>query len=266
MTLSIAWIRSVGTVQELVFASDSRLRAGQAWDCCPKILTLPRTDCLISFAGETDSAYPLMLQMTRSIEFYPPSLNRQTDVAVVKGHTIRVFNQMRTLIHDLPTEQTRPDDPAVAFLFGGFSWRKQDFRIWKLHYDAEIDKFTFRPTNDWSGQTYGRKNVSFVGDVADDAHDRLVELLRERRKLTSGGFDMEPFEVLRDMIRSRDYPSVGGPPQVAKVYRYMRTQFFAVRWPNASGIPHALGRPALSYESFDAPVIDPDMPGKHTRR
>ncbi len=216
MTLSLAWIRSVGTVEELVFASDSRLRGGQVWDCCPKIMTLPRTDCLISFAGDTSYAYP--------------------------------------------------GDPATFFLFGGFSWRRQDFRIWTLHYDPSIDRFTFRPSSDWSGQRSGRKVVAFAGDAADDARERLIALLRQRRKLTSGGFDMEPFEVLRDMIRSGGYPTIGGAPQIAKVYKYMRTQFFAVRWPDNNGAPHALGRPALSYETFDAPIIDPDSPAMHAAR
>ena len=264
MTLSVAWIRSVGAVEELVFASDSRLRGGQAWDCCPNIMTLPRTDCLISFAGETSYAYPLMLQMIRSIEFYPPSLNRRTDIAVAKGHTLRVFNQMRGLIHELPVGDDNPGDPATLFLFGGFSWRRQDFRIWKLHYDQDIDKFTFRPTKSWKGQREGRKIVTFAGDAIDEAHERLVELLRRRRKLTTSGFNMEPFEVLRDMIRSPDYPTIGGAPQVAKVYRYMRTQFFAVRWPDNIGVPHALGRPALSYEKFETPIIDPDSPAIHS--
>lgn len=92
MTLSIAWLRTVGSVEELVFASDSRLRSGEAWDCCPKILTLPRSDCLISFAGSTAYAYPLMLQMARAIEFYPASSDRRVDIAHLKGHTLRVFN------------------------------------------------------------------------------------------------------------------------------------------------------------------------------
>jgi hypothetical protein len=28
----VAWIRKVGDIEELVFASDSRLRSGRAWD------------------------------------------------------------------------------------------------------------------------------------------------------------------------------------------------------------------------------------------
>ena len=203
--------------------------------------------------------------MIRSIDFYPPSVDRRTDIAVVKGNTLRVFNQMRGLIQDFPFGQEAPEDPATVFLFGGFSWRNQRFRIWKLHYDSDTDAFTYRPTNKWPGQT-GMKVVAFAGDAIDDAHDRLVTILRERRKLTVGGFDMEPFEVLRDMIRSTDYPTIGGAPQVAKVYKYLRTQFFAVRWPDNSGVPHALGRPALGYERFEAPVIDPDAPSAHSSR
>ena len=44
MTLVAAWVRSVGTTQELVLATDSRLTGGHTWDCCPKILSLPRGD------------------------------------------------------------------------------------------------------------------------------------------------------------------------------------------------------------------------------
>jgi hypothetical protein len=71
---------------------------------------------------------------------------------------------------------------------------------------------------------------------------------------------MEPFEVLRDMIRENVDHRIGGAPQVAKVHRFMRTQHFAVNWPNVDYPPHALGRPQLPYERFDLPTIDPDHP------
>jgi len=259
MTLSVAWIRTVGSVQELLFASDSRLRAGQSWDCCPKIMTLPRTDCLISFAGETDYAYPLMIQMARAIEFYPASFNRRVDISVVKNRAISVFNQMRDLIHDFPAFQTTADDPQTGFIFGGYSWREQQFRIWKLRYWPQNDSFGFHSIPNWPGQS-GTKVIAFVGDEIREAHARLVALLRQREKLQSGDFDMEPFEVLRDMIRSPVYTSIGGAPQVAKVYRYLQTQYFAVRWPTGQDVPHILGRPALYYERLGAPSIDPGAP------
>lgn len=264
MTLSIAWIRTVGSIQELLFASDSRLRSGQAWDCCPKILTLPRSDCLISFAGETDYAYPLMIQMARAIEFHPASSKRSVDVNAAKDHAINIFNQMRSLIHDFPKPQATAGDPGTEFLFGGYSWREQKFLVWRLEYRRQVDAFAFRPVLNWPGQS-GVKVIAFAGDEIKDAHARLVELLRSRGKLQSGNLNMEPFEILRDMIRSSAYPTIGGAPQVAKVYRYLQTQYFAVRWPTGQDNPYILGRPALNYERFEAPSIDPDTPEVQAR-
>ncbi|MFF1876512.1 hypothetical protein [Leifsonia sp. NPDC058230] len=264
ITLSLAWIRSVGNTQELVFASDSRLRAGQAWDVAPKIFTLPRSDALISFAGATDYAYPLVVQMSQAIGFFPASRDRRNDISVAKGIALKVFNEMRENIHDLPRGQMTAGDPGVRFIFGGYQWRQKRFRIWELHYDASIDRFTFRPVQPWHGGNSGRV-LAMIGDATDEARDRLVELLRSRGKLPGNGFDMEPFEVLRDMIRDRSHPAIGGAPQLGKVYSYMRSQLFAVAWPDATGVPHALGRAALGFERFDLPLLDPDAPHLHSR-
>jgi hypothetical protein len=146
MTLSMAWVRQVNQTNELVFASDSRLRGGdEVSDYGPKIFTLPRSDCLISFAGDTDDAYPLMLQMAHGIEFYQKSNDRRTDITQAKAIAIDVFNQVREEYHDFPRDRTAAGDPKVSFIFGGFSWRLSKFLIWTLHYQPDIDRFTFRP-------------------------------------------------------------------------------------------------------------------------
>ncbi|MCW2685137.1 MAG: hypothetical protein JWR37_27 [Mycobacterium sp.] len=41
---------------------------------------LPRPDCLISLAGSTAYAYPLILQMAHGILFYKKSNDRRTDI------------------------------------------------------------------------------------------------------------------------------------------------------------------------------------------
>jgi hypothetical protein len=72
---------------------------------------------------------------------------------------------------------------------------------------------------------------------------------------------MEPFEVLRDIIRSEKFPSVGGSPQVVKIYEHMNTVPFGVYWPDrASGQISVLGRPLMAYEKVGYSVIDPDNP------
>jgi hypothetical protein len=260
----MAWIRTLGETEELVFASDSRLRAGQAWDVAPKIMTLPRSDALISFAGGTDYAYPLMIQMAQAIGFFPASRDRRSDLSVARSIALKVFNDMRANIHDFPTGQTSPGDPGVRFIFGGYLWRQKRFQIWQLHYDASIDRFTFRPAKSWRGNN-SQRTLVMIGDATKEAHTRLIKLLRDRNSLPGHGFDMEPFEVLRDMIRDESHPAIGGAPQLGKVYSFLHAQLFSVAWPDAQGVPHALGRPGLDFEIFDLPTIDPDAPGRHSR-
>jgi hypothetical protein len=244
-------------------ATDSRLRSGCAWDVGPKILSLPRTDCAICFSGETYDAYPLMLQMASAIADYPKSRSRGMDIHDVKGHTLRVFNHLRTLISDLPRGAKVPEPPKANFIFGGYSWRKKKFALWLLHYDAHLRKFTFRPASTWRGGT-GGKLILLAGDYIEEAKKRLVELLRMRGKLTTQGFDMEPLEVLRDMIRDGNHPLIGGAPQVLKIYEFMNTQPFALFWPNRqSGKITLLGRPLLAYEITSRLVLDPDTLQTH---
>jgi hypothetical protein len=260
MTLVAAWIRTVGSVEELLVASDSRLRGEGAWDCCPKIMTLPRSDAVICFAGDTALAYPLMLQMRAAIDIYTRSRTRAMDLYDMKGHTLRVFNGMLTHLVDLPKGLKTPSAPRVEFVLAGFSWRKRHFAIWRLYYDKHISGFTFLRVGNWKGIKEPRKAALF-GDSLPEARGVLKRILKERKKLTTGPLDMEPFEVIRDMSRDVNHPNVGGAPQVAKVYRHMNSQVFGVFWPERSSRRvTVLGRPLLDYEETDFGVLDPDNP------
>ena len=95
--------------------------------------------------------------------------------------------------------------------------------------------------------------------MVEEAKKRLVNVLRDRDLIDNGNFDMEPFEVLRDMIRENISPHVGGPPQLVKVYQHMNCTPFAVFWPNRQEKSKALlGRPLMHYESIPYPILDPD--------
>jgi len=164
----------------------------------------------------------------------------------------------REYIHDFPVGNNEAEQPDTLFILGGYSWRRSSFAIWLLHYDPNIKRFTFRPARQWGGGD-GKKVIAFAGDHVSEAKQRLRQILRERNKLPEGGFDMEPFEVLRDMIRTDAYPSIGGPPQVLKVYRHMNTMLYALYWPNSeAGSISVLGRPLLDYEKTTYLVLDPD--------
>jgi len=78
---------------------------------------------------------------------------------------------------------------------------------------------------------------------------------------------MEPFEVLRDMLRSNRFPLIGGAPQIMKVYRHANCMPYAVYWPSKESREVSLmGRPLLDYERSSCLVMDPDTlkTEKHT--
>lgn len=91
MTLCAAWIRHtpIGD-QELIFATDSCLSAGERWEAGVKLFELPRKDCFICFAGETSRAYPMILNLIHAIEASPalknPKLTYSTSCVMPKGY------------------------------------------------------------------------------------------------------------------------------------------------------------------------------------
>jgi hypothetical protein len=262
MTLVAAWVRNAGPGSEMVFASDSRLRQGGAWDTCPKVFRLPRSDALMAFAGETLWAYPIVLQTINDVEAFPPSRTRQSDLRVARGHALRVINEM---LRSGDAIEGGYHVPETDFLIGGWSWEAQRFTLWRFHWshhDRAYRHQTIRPT------PFGL--VAFIGDrnrkdptrdLVAIARRDLWELLKGREK-TSGPLDMEPFEVLVALLRSAQHDTIGGPPQLAKVYRHMNAEFMAVMWPSRDGLPTLAGRELLDYEQLDTPVIDPDDPAR----
>jgi hypothetical protein len=87
MTLGMAWVRTKGTTQLLV-ASDSRLSGGRYWDSNPKIILLPRSDCVMSFAGDTNDAYPLMFR-SRASASDPRGARRPTSTSTAFLQALR---------------------------------------------------------------------------------------------------------------------------------------------------------------------------------
>ena len=255
MTLSLAWVRRVNETEELVFASDSRLRNGKAWDGCSKIFPLRRGDSAISFAGDTQFAYPMLHQVLNAVDpMYSKARTRAMDIGALRGHMVRIFNYMEHWVHDPPRGRAARDVPNITFIFGGYSWATSDFRIWTIYYKSSTKKFTFHTPPLW----YGNK-LAMAGDSLPEFKKRLYRLLREKGKTKKNGFDYEPFEVLRDMIRNRSDPYIGGPPAILKVYKHSNTMPYSVMWPDsATGKATIFGRPLLDYETTSYFRFDPD--------
>ena len=259
MTLSVAWIRKINNTEELVIATDSRLRWGRAWDCCPKIIPLVRQDSVLCFAGNTQYAYPMMVQINNSISMHAKSSSRAIDITDIKGHILKVIDGMREHIHDLPTGKDAFEVPDAMFIFAGYSWKTSSFKIWTLYYDHERDEFHFRKASNLKKRTDGTKYYAFIGDHTDIARRKITQLMDSKGVSEKPGLDMEPLEVLIEMIRDEKYPYIGGAPQIVKVYKHMNILPYSVYWPDKiTGKKTFLGRPMLDYEVNEYLTLDPD--------
>lgn len=245
MTLTIAWVRKVGQSEELIIASDSRLRSLGAWDAAPKIIPLPRKDSAIAFAGDTNYAYPIMIQVVNSINSWSAALDRRKTLEELKGQIVRMINLMLNQISDVPRDLK--ENPSAFFLLAGYDWRSQDFKIWTLHFDQSIDGFTFRPASGWTGG-HAEKKLAIVGDEINEAREVIVEHLRTSEGIRPGHFDMEPMKALAYMVDSERFYSIGGNIQMVKIYKSLQCLPFIV---SRKGVRSLFGRPLFDYEKSE---------------
>jgi len=161
---------------------------------------------------------------------------------------------MESQIHDLPRGQKEKDAPDAYFIFAGYSWAKSEFKIWILYYNAARKQFEFQRTSKLHGN-----RVAIIGDDVKDAKSEVLKLARTRDIPKGNGFNMEPFEVLRDFCRDKNRHQIGGAPQVLKIYKHMNAMPYAVYWPTRESKGRSLmGRPLLEYEMANYLMLDPD--------
>ena len=267
MTITAAWVRTLKDCKELIVVSDSRLNGGKKMDCGQKVHMLPRSDAFICFAGDTSWAYPLMHQVISAVSTYERSASRAQDIVELKSHVLKVFESLREAVHDASGDE---GIPSAEFLFGGYSWIRKKFMIWRIHFQKGMNSFEANPAKEWKGNPW-----IFAGDKehVDAARLALSRLLitqnRAPHQVDHFKFDWEPFEVIRNMLRGVNKDkrlhkegSIGGAPQVLKVYEHLTSKYLAVDWKNShqkngDGI-YVCGRKILGYETPSLWVLDPD--------
>jgi len=229
MTLCVAWIRQVNDIEELVFATDSTLTGGEKWDNGIKLFELPRKDCLLSFAGNTARAYPLILNLISSISFDKHLESTSINISEVLQHISELFTSLiKTIGQEISSENIHELRGSAQFIFGGWDWQKGIFRVWRLFYSQEAEGFLFNEiTNDNSKTRF----YTFIGeaqiDIVDDAKRRFHQMLIEEGKVDSK-LDMEPLKILREVALDASIREVGGSLQIAKIYKSNRVEFFGI--------------------------------------
>jgi len=256
MTLCAAWIRQGQSDegQELVFATDSRLRMGEEWDSGIKLFDLGRTDCLICFAGETQRAYTLILQGSNSRQFNVDWSDPRLDLYDICTLLCDAFTLLARSIRDVAGGQRARDVAGSAtFLFGGWSWRKARLCVWEISYSIDLEAFVQTAMH---GEGNTPRLPAFIGDHTEIARRLLMEDLGP--DILYGSYDMQPLRVLARMSLDHTYVEIGGALQVAKVYRSGHNEFFGMMWPSSRGNPWFLGRRINPYDAPPMRFIDPE--------
>ncbi|MEQ1530197.1 MAG: hypothetical protein ABL925_12850 [Methylococcales bacterium] len=252
MTLCVAWLREINKEQELIFATDSCLSGGERWHSGVKLFELPRKDCLICFAGETHRTYPLILNLITSIKFDEHLSNSHTDITEVLDYLSRLFTSLCHSISDYGTQEFKNVLGDFQFLFGGWSWKNNQFKLWRLEYNHEAGAFVHDETNS-DDMLY-----CFIGDELEKSQALLVDQISKSGKTLSRRFDMEPFKVLIEMIRDTAYSSIDGAVQLAKIHPPGATEFLGVYWPSVSGKKTFLGKDVSVENNPAVKFVDPD--------
>lgn len=256
MTAVVAWERKVGSVSELIVASDSRLSGGERWDACAKIFDVGRSDAFIAFAGDTTRALPLIFQAIATTRSYEGSFLRTLDLPKFAGHLNAVMNEVLMQAHGTAAEEP----PDCEFLLGGWSWSIGSFRLYRYYFDKNVKAFRCYPITKVP-KSIGRKNATKTYGVIGDAGPKVTGLIARERG-TNGRMreplQYEPLEILHRLTKDPAFDTVGGNVQVVKVYRSIRVETFAVKSGDSIFVS---GRPALPYENLTLRVITRDADG-----
>jgi hypothetical protein len=277
MSLCVAWIREAGGSQELVFVTDSTLTSGEKWNHGIKLFEIPNTNCLLSFVGGTQRAYTLVLNLMSSISF-DDILNSQTTIEDILEHIVELFTILILEIKlDVGYHSSHPKEDLnklrneAKFLFGGWDWESEAFRLWKIYYSIETEEMLYEELVAKGGT---RNFVEYIGDahtpynIEERAKEKFLELLECQGSTFDCALNMEPAEIIRDIALDSMVREIGGSLQIAKLQKSNKVDFFGIYWPSADGEPHFQGRkyntinkPNVQYYNSDTfEILEMDVP------
>ncbi|MGO2962938.1 MAG: hypothetical protein ACTIDE_10060 [Carnobacterium maltaromaticum] len=227
MTIGVCWVRKKGNSEELIVASDSRLCGGHRWDQCPKIITFPRGDCFLSFAGTANYAYPLMMQIYFSSLMTEKVRDRAIDVTVFNTLVLEGINNLQSSIFD---EVSPEDIKENEFIFGGYSSEKKKYCLWIYKFNPGEKRFQ---KNEIKGKFLNIGKIAIVGDVKSEYKKQLYKYISsENSYVDKEYFELEPLQILINMLRvSNNTSTIGGAPQIVKIYQHLQARPIGVYWP-----------------------------------
>jgi hypothetical protein len=260
MTLVVAWTRKTQTGRELWVMSDSRLSGGKYWDYGPKIFGIGRSDAVVAFAGDTAWTYPLIAQISSYVESFVNLRDRVIDITEAQDLILKMLNESLSFISEPADQSLRI--PDCSFIFAGYSARRKRFVINRIVFHPTRRKFEAR-----TARKIGGESIAAIGDKGPVV--AISRRISESQKLinrTQSRLDMMPAEAFFDVLSSKRFKEIGGPPQLSKVYQHMSQRHFGVYWPPDQPTDqqhiYLRGRRLGKFEVLDHPWVFEPSSGK----
>lgn len=240
-------------MEELCMIADSCLSGGQRFLAAPKIFPLTRNDCAIACAGTTSYSFPVVEHIMKSIELNQMFKDRACDLTEFRHTILDITN--KCLIEEQETDYME-NGPDFSMILAGYSWREKKFCLWEIRYDRYLKKMNYI-----TPKTIKRIPFAVIGDLVPKVRHMIYKKLEADGVKDRGFVDMQPLEVLMEVINdtSVDTRSIGGYPQMVKIYPFMRVLpiGFRLTKDDKKLITYG-GRPLLDFEVFPYPIYDLD--------
>lgn len=222
-------------------------------------------------------AYPFILQLMSALSNTKKKMDRIEDSDSVPKVICKYLNSFIDQYDDYIETELKLDLQNTSFLFGGWSWRRQEFFIRKIFYDfSTLKRYVHRDTGLYGKYGVIRRNkikVTSIGDYTSYFNERVYEILKARSSAGPFLLDNEPMEVLCGMLHESKFTNrrqgnlyeasdgqkiksglIGGIPQMVKVYPFSRSIPLGIR--ARDGRLYDMGRPIEANERLERPIFD----------
>ena len=242
MSLCIGWIRKVKDSEEIVLISDSCFSGGHRFMAAPKLFTVKRGDFALACAGSTTYSFAVIEHIRQAMDCNELINHRTYDLADMIHYVVDITNE--TLCHE--KEKILYDETDFKMILGGYSWKFKRPMLRIIEYSPQDKRFFAHDV-----QSLKLSPIAIIGDTdaVAKAYPAIYRRLDEDGVEDGGNWDMQPLSVLLDYIKDPAYTTIGGAPQMVKVYPYLHSE----PWGITDGVENRVyfyGRKLLKYEVF----------------
>lgn len=219
MTLAAMWIESRGDDgRQLCVASDSRTKPGPI-EGVTKVVLFGRPDVAGVWAG--DYRYASLLVAHLDAFFTSSEAMRRRDIDLARALAQAREAVRRHLVDavsgDLPTYEINPEaqaPEATTLLLGGYSIRRAEFRYLRIQYSPHDGMWLTHLAR------LDPSDVIFLGDERKSAKSSAKSARLWVVPATTASWRMEPLAAIHRAIEEPTKGTIGGVPQLAKVYMH----------------------------------------------